>query len=73
MEMAISLNDDVIWVQPNMAKINAMDYGKGNEWDDHSLKEMNETDYGLKEVRWNNLFTLVMIKFNTQRKLNLLF
>ena len=39
----------------------------------HSLKEMNETDYGLKEVRWNNLFTLVMIKVNTQRKLNLLF
>ena len=34
-----------------MVNLNAMDFGKGNEWMDFGLKEINEIDYGLKEMR----------------------
>ena len=31
--LTITLNEDVIWVQPNMVNMNGMDYGRWHKWD----------------------------------------
>ena len=32
-KLRIRSNDDLIWMQSNIASVNEMDYGKWNEWD----------------------------------------
>ena len=42
-KVTIMLNDDVIWVKPNMVNINGMDYGRWNEWG-RPWSERNESE-----------------------------
>ena len=49
--MAVGLNDYVIWVEPSMVNLNAMDLvNKMNEMD-YDLKQIKEMDSGLKEIK----------------------
>ena len=65
-KLTIRLNDHVLRVQPNKAKINEIDYGRWNEWDGlWTERNKNETwsisvgwkkwdeTCGMKEMRWN--------------------
>ena len=62
-KLAIKLNDHVIWVQPNKANVNEMDYDRWNEWDGVRTEGsiMKHEQWSVDWRKWDETWTMKSI------------